>query len=143
MSYNQHGSGTTPGTTAGYAWMEQVIKYALQYIPANKISLGIPSYSTYWRTRDNSEGRIVVKMNAIGFERAMTLIKDHDAELIWDKKAKISYAIFLHDWLNEYVFLEDKTAFEAKYKLMKKYDLRGISVFDLGDEDPRTWEILK
>ena len=54
MAYDQHTQGTTPGPTANGHWVDAVIRYALQYIPAEKISLGVPTYSGYWYIRDKT-----------------------------------------------------------------------------------------
>jgi spore germination protein YaaH len=39
-------------------------------------------------------------------------------------------------------FHEDTRAFMAKLELVKKYKLRGYSVWLLGDEDPALWRAL-
>lgn len=143
MAYNQHGGTTTPGPTASWEWTNQVVKYAMQYIPPQKISIGIPDYSTHWYTGSNADsGKIIVQSKGINFDECINFIHQHKATLQWDEKSKLYFSIFLHDWLNEYIFIEDIKSFTAKYALVKKYQLRGISVFDLGTEDPRIWEIL-
>lgn len=146
MAYNQHGGVTTPGSTASIQWVEAAIKYALQFIPAQKISLGIPDYSTYWFTGTDtgrSSGKTAVQSEGITFEKAMSIINRNKANLQWDDAAKIQYAIYERNWLNEYIYLENDKSFAAKLALAKKYNLRGISVFDLGTEDPKIWELLK
>ncbi len=142
MAYNQHGIGTTPGPSATEPWTNQVVKYALKYIPANKISIGIPDFSMYWYTGKSSSGKIAVRIRAMDFTSAMKLIHHNKSRLVWDNNAKIYYSIFSRDDLNEYIFVEDIKSFKAKYALIKKYHLRGISVFDLGTEDSRIWEVM-
>ncbi len=145
MAYNQHGGGLTPGSTASLPWVNEAVKYALQYIPANKISLGIADYSTHWYTGSNivnNVEKIAVKMRALDYKEATSLASRNDAKFIWDKQASIYYVIFTKHWLNEYIFLEDAKSFAAKNKLVSKYKLRGISVFDLGTEDPAIWQKL-
>ncbi|HVY54035.1 MAG TPA: glycosyl hydrolase family 18 protein [Gammaproteobacteria bacterium] len=145
MAYNQHGGATTPGSTAHFKWVEQVIKYALAHIPANKISLGVPAYSTYWFTGTNtgdSSGKIAVNSVGISYEKANRLAQKNLANWLWDDEAKQNMAIYQREWLNEYIFLEDARSFTAKANLAKKYNLRGISVFDLGTEDPNIWNVI-
>lgn len=141
MAYNQHGDGTTPGPTAGYRWVEAAVKYALQHIPAEKISLGIPAYSTYIFT--GTEGNHCISQSTgITYNKALYLLHKYKADLAWDKQDKLNYSIYQHDWLNEYLFVEDAKSFSAKLTLEKKYHLRGISVFDLGSEDPHIWQYI-
>lgn len=145
MAYNQHGTPTTPGPTASIRWVEAAIQYALQYIPAQKISLGIPDYSSYWFTgTDNGKmlGKVAVNSIGISHEKARYLLQKNKAALRWDSKAKIHYAIYERDWLFEYLFIEDAQSFSAKLALAKKFNLRGISVFDLGTEDARIWDAI-
>ncbi len=139
MVYNQHGEGTTPGPTASLAWTENVIKYALQYIPSDKISLGIPAYSNYWYTDSNATGKITVQLAGLSYSDLTYLLNKYNITLQWDDKHKMSYAVFERNWLNEYIFAEDVGSFKAKLDLVKKYNLRGISVFRIGFEDPRIW----
>lgn len=146
MAYNQHGEGTTPGPTANIAWVEQAIAYLLPWVPAQKISLGIPSYSTYWFTgtsADHPTGKISVHMAGISYDQVKFLLQQYHTILQWDDHSKNHYAHYEHDWLNEYIFVEDQASFQAKLALVKKFHLRGISVFDLGSEDPAIWQTFK
>ena len=45
--------------------------------------------------------------------------------------------------INEWLFLEDVRAFKAKLDLVKEKKLRGFSVWVLGPEDERIWDLLK
>ncbi len=144
MAYNQHGGATTPGPTASILWVEASIKTALQFIPAEKISLGIPAYSTYWFTgTDDVTGRVAVNSVGISYEKMNALLQKYHVTLQWDEKRQLNATVFEHNWLSEYIFAEDALSFKAKYELAKKYQLRGISVFDLGTEDPQIWTVLK
>jgi spore germination protein len=145
MAYNQHGGVTTAGPTASWAWTNHVVQYALKYISPNKISLGVPDYSTHWytgTTTNDLSGKVVVRMRGIGYKDVIKLTKQQKARLQWDKDSKTFYSIFSRYWLNEYLFVEDVKSFRCKYDLVSKYKLRGISVFDLGTEDNRIWEFL-
>ncbi|MEO8402810.1 MAG: glycosyl hydrolase family 18 protein [Gammaproteobacteria bacterium] len=142
MAYNQHGEGTTPGATAGAPWVEQTIKYTLQYVPAAKLSLGIATYSMYWFTAGSPSSKIYMHATDIAYDKAIYLLEKYHATFRWDDVEKVNYAIYDHNWLNEYIFAEDAKSFRAKLDLVKKYNLRGISVFDLGIEDPKIWDEL-
>lgn len=144
MAYGQHGTGTTPGPSATQSWVEQTIKYALQYVPANKLSLGIPTSSGYWSTfGDTSTGKILAQETDMSFATASEFIKQNKITLKWNDTDKNNYAIFQKDWLYEYLFIENEKSFAAKLALVKKYKLRGISVFVLGMEDPNLWQVLR
>lgn len=143
MAYNQHGGGlTTPGPTASLPWVKATVEYALQSIPANKISIGIADYSTHWytgSTKVNEAEKIAVQMRAMDYATAASLARQNKSTFIWDNHSSTHYVIFTKNWLNEYIFIEDAKSFAAKNSLVKKYKLRGISVFDLGTEDQSIW----
>ncbi|MDR3476482.1 MAG: glycosyl hydrolase family 18 protein [Gammaproteobacteria bacterium] len=142
MAYNQHAGKTTPGSTAALPWVQTTIEYTLRFVPAAKISLGVPSYSNYWYTAKEGHS-ISAQMAGINFNQMRYLLQKYHASLQWDEKDKVHYAIYSHDWLNEYIFAEDAMSLKAKAELAEKYHLRGVSVFDLGSEDPEIWGVLK
>lgn len=143
MVYNQHGDGTTPGPTAGISWTDAAIKNILRYVSADKISLGIPAYSAYWYTaKSDDTQKIIQRLAGISYDNVDYILKKNHAKLQWDDRNKFNFAIFEHNWLNEYLFVEDARSFKAKIDLVKKYDLRGISVFYIGIEDPKIWNVI-
>jgi len=146
MSYDQHTSLTTPGPIATIDWVEKTIQSLLRVVPAKKISLGIPSYSGYWSTGKLDPGNIPEmntyrsKETQIGYSRALNLLAKFNQSLIWQDQWKSSYIMYNNDEKNEYLFVEDAKSFQAKLELVERYQLRGISVWRLGLEDPAIWE---
>lgn len=141
MAYDQHGGGTTPGSPCEPGWLKKVILYALSYIPANKISVGLPVHSSYWYT---VIGRGMYSSEAdLTYKQAEYVLKEHNAKIIWDKKTDSPYAIFTQDNLNRYVFLQNAQTFKIDLALIRQYHLRGVSLWCLGYEDPEIWKILK
>jgi len=146
MTYDQHIDRVTPGPNASIRWVEAALKHALKYIPAQKISLGIPDYSGFWYTGTRSNkpnAKINLQYDPLSYEVAMRLMKKNDAPLLWDNIDKVNYTFYERNWLNEYIFLENAKSFQAKLALAKKYHLRGISVFSIGNEDPEIWNVLE
>lgn len=142
MAYDQHVGATTPGPVASINWSEAIIKHALKFIPAQKISLGIPTYSGFWKTakRGNS---ILANGQQIEFNKMQKLLEQYHQTLRWDENQKIYYTFYENDELNEFIFAEEARSFAAKYNLAKKYNLRGVSVWRLGIEDPKIWNVIK
>lgn len=141
MAYDQHNDGTTPGPVAALPWVEDIIKYALQQIPAQKISLGIPVYSDFWYV-GGSPKEVHVRMDQIGYADVQEILKKVNAKLNWDPNQQIPFSIFDNHWLYEYIYAENAESFKAKYNLAKKYHLRGVSVWRMGLEDPGIWKIV-
>jgi len=138
MAYNQHGGGTIPGPVAEIPWVEAIIKYALKYIPPEKISLGVPVYSTYWFTTFDNGIHVVDK--GINYAMAKNLAAKFQSTWYWDNFSKTYFTFFNADQLNQYIFMEDARSFKEKLALVNQYKLRGISVWVLGYEDPAIWQ---
>ena len=62
---------------------------------------------------------------------------------MWDPIQQVPYASYTVGGINEWLFLEDVRAFKAKLELAKSKNVRGFSVWVLGPEDERIWDLLK
>lgn len=144
MTYSQHTRRTPPGPVSGVPWMEEMVSYLLDdlQIAPQKISLGIPFYSTYWYADYTDERGGFVNGSGASYAKVMGLVERYEADLVWLDNQQTHYALWNHDGVYEYAFIEDKRSLAAKLKVLKKFNLRGISVWRLGQEDPAVWEIL-
>ena len=140
MTYAQHTGGTPPGPVAGYTWMEDALKFVLSTgVPPSKISLGIPSYSDWWYPSYDTKASARMRGSDISYTKAESLLAKNHAQLTWDDRDKANYAFWSNAGVYEFLWLEDARAFAAKFELVRKYGLRGYSVWVLGSEDPRVW----
>lgn len=141
MAYDQHGAWSTPGSPSEPGWEKKIIVFALKHIPAHKISLGIPVHSSYWYT-DFGGKKAHVSESSLTYSEMHYLLQEHHAAIKWNKKKNVPYAIFSSHHLNQYVFPENVATFKIQWALAKKYNLRGVSLWRLGDEDPGIWRVI-
>lgn len=145
MSYDRHTSLTTPGPLAAIDWVEKTIRYLLKFVPAQKISLGIPDYSGYWFVGKLDPGNLSEKYTyrskklPISYHKVFALLTQFHQTLAWNNQWQSSYAMYTNQDRAEYLFVENAKSFQAKINLVKRYQLRGISVWKLGLEDPEMW----
>jgi spore germination protein YaaH len=143
MTYGQHTRRTTPGPVAGADWVDRVIQYLLKEgVPPQKLSLGIPSYSIHWYTDYTDEKGGFSTSHSLNYTQLHYLMERYDAKPQWNEKAKVNYLIVDNDGVFEYVFIEDGASLKPKLDILKKYHLRGISVWVLGSEGPDFWTTL-
>lgn len=142
MTYDEHTRFTTPGPVAGEAWMEKDLQFVLKEVPPEKISLGIPLYSSHWYSTVQAD-QIRPWAQQISYREAMGVMDRFGGQRQWENQDQIFFSVFKHDGQNEYVFFEDAKALAAKLDLAKKYKLRGISSWRLGQEDPDIWKELQ
>jgi spore germination protein YaaH len=143
MTYAEHTGGTTPGPVAGYTWMEQDLQFALSLgVPPSKLSIGIPSYSDWWYPSYDKKRGAGARGSDISYAKAESLLTTAGAQPTWDDKEKAAYAFWPVNGVNQFVWIENARAFAAKLDLVRKYKLRGYSVWVLGTEDPAVWPIV-
>lgn len=145
MTYSQHTRRTTPGPSAGMPWTKQVVEYFLQFVPPEKLSLGIPTGGMHWYTALDTTRYVANARswsNTISYETALGIIERHRARLLWNDEQQVQYAVFANAGLFEYIYLDDARSFKAKFDLVRTLKLRGFSVWVLGTEDPATWNGL-
>lgn len=144
MTYDQHTRRTPPGPVSGLTWMRAAIDYALQYVPPEKLSAGIPTYGRHWRTQsDPGPDRVRAGMEGINWAWGSALVERSGAAMQWDSVDQVPYAHFSNGGVWEWVFLENARSFEAKLDLVRQKKLRGFSAWVIGGEDERIWDVLE
>lgn len=142
MTYDQHTNLTPPGPVAGMPWMIQCIEFVLRSVPAEKISIGFPFYSTHWYPYAKNDQEQHTWGKQWSYLEARAIADRHRAEIRWDDREKVHYTTFCNEALNEHIYFEDARSLQAKLELLKKYKFRGFSIWRLGNEDPEVWKIL-
>jgi spore germination protein YaaH len=145
MTYSEHTRRTTPGPVAGLPWTREALEYFLRFVPPEKLSLGIPTYGGRWYTRydGSSSDRASSTSESVSWSWGSGHAERNGAQVQWDPVQQVPFASYTVGGVNEWLFLEDVRAFKAKLDLAKEKKLRGFSVWVLGPEDERIWELLR
>lgn len=122
------------GPVSPFPWLERVLDYTLERVPAEKVSLGVPTY--YWEREDKPQGRIMEIGGAAGVAEA----KGHrKAKTGYDEAMQTAFVRFtLAKGDPRVVWHENRRSVEAKLDLAGEHDLHGVSVWALGLELPET-----
>ncbi len=108
--------------------VRQVIEYALTEIPPEKINLGIPNYGYDWiLPYVRGESRAVT----IGHVEAVQIAIENDVPIQFDDTAQSPYFTYIRDGKEHEVWFEDVRSLQAKFNLLKEYDLKGIGVWQI------------
>lgn len=134
MTYGQFGRGTPPGPVAGKAWVEQSIRYALQFVPREKLSLGLGFWAYRWCGQE---------ITYSGYAEVEAIRTRSSAALKWHKEHRSPWFESDVDGCRTTVWLENRRSLREKLKLARHYRLAGFSAWRLGQEDPGFWEELK
>jgi spore germination protein YaaH len=146
MTYSQHTRRTPPGPNAGIPWVKKNIEYFLAEVPPEKLSLGIPVQSMHWYTDQDDEKYFANARSwsdGLSHAEAMSLAERFGAKINWLDDQKVPFTFFENGGLFEYIFFENAQSFQPKLDLVKQNNLRGFSVWVIGNEDPEIWKILE
>lgn len=135
MTYDYHGGWGSPGAVADLPLVEQDIKYALTLIPSNKLYLGVAGYGYDWSSKGNQ---------SLEYGAIANLINKFGATVEWDDTAKSPHFTYTgNDKVKHQVWYENHQSLQYKLNLVNKYDLAGIALWKLGQEDPADWDVIK
>ncbi len=146
MTYSEHTRRTPPGPSAALPWVEANVDYFLRFVPAEKLSLGIPTGAMRWFT--SQEDRIEPESarsysESLTYEWAKALVERHGASIQWSDAYSVPFAFYPNEGVWEWIFLEDARSFRAKLDVVRRRGLRGYSVWVLGPEDQAMWQYVK
>jgi spore germination protein YaaH len=143
MTYDEQTRYTPPGPVAGYIWTRANLDYALQFVPKEKLSLGIPVYGYRWYAGDpGPQGKPNPTAITVGAADVHSLLETFHPEIQWDRDDRSSWFYFYRDATREWVFYTDARTFKDRYDLADSAGLEGFCSWVLGKEDPAIWDVL-
>jgi spore germination protein YaaH len=133
MTYDEHYAGGEAGPIASLPWMTQALDYTIQFIPQQKILIGIPAYGYDW-----SSGTT----NMIPMKDIPTLVKQTGARILWNDPAVEPYFYYWEGRIRHTVWFESELSAKIRFGFIKSYHLRGIAIWRLGYETSRFWQAI-
>ena len=139
MGYDQYGT-TKIGTTSGYNWLDNTIKYFLktEEVPAEKLILGLPFYTKLWQTKNGE----TIKGTAVTMENVKGSIPA-SATKEWQEVLQQYFVQYEQGGYVYKMWIEDEESFGKKIELVKKYNLAGAAYWRKGFESKGVWNIIK
>ncbi len=119
--------------------VRQVVEYALTKIPAEKIHLGIPNYGYDW-TLPFVKG--ASKAVTIGNVEAVQIAIAQGASILFDETSQAPYFTYQKDGLTHEAWFEAVRSLSAKVALVKEYQLRGMSYWQIMQLFRANWLLL-
>lgn len=133
LAYDEHFS--VPGPVSSIGFVRQVLNYAVTRVPRYKIKLGMAAYGYDWVAAGGMP-------RTLSYDEAITLARRHGAVITYDEQAQESTFSYTTNGVQHIVWFEDARSFSAKLVAVNEYDLGGIAVWRLGQEDQRVWSII-
>jgi spore germination protein YaaH len=143
MTYDQNTRWTEPGPVAGYPWTLENLDYAVQFVPKEKLSLGIPLYGYHWFAGDpGKDEKPNPTAEYIGQQEVDLYISAYHPHVEWDSADRSAWFYFYRDDTREWVFYTDRRGFQERLDLVRDRGLQGFCSWVLGTEDPEIWSLL-
>jgi len=140
MTYEWGWTGGPPRAVAPINEVMKVMNYAVSVISPQKIMLGIPLYGYEWTLPYVQGTSRAVTINS---NNAVKLAREKKAEITYDQTAESPTFSYYDDQKKQHtVWYEDARSIQAKFNLVKRYQLRGVSYWKLGIPFPANWYLL-
>ena len=116
-----------------------VVEYAVSRIPREKLSLGIPNYGYDWALPFQ---RGVTKAQTLGNIEAVQLAILHDVDIQFDEIAMSPFFYYTQSGIDHVVWFEDVRSIDAKFSLVKEFNLHGVGYWQIMQLFRANWLLL-
>ena len=126
-----------PGTTgpiAPYSWTSNVIAFAKTKISAAKIIQGVPLYGYDWAGSNYP--------TTLTWAGATATASQNSATVNFDSTDHAPNYTYSSGGVNHTVWFENQQSTGYKLDLTNNYDIGGVTFWNVGNEDPGTWNTV-
>lgn len=123
-------------------WVKENIAYALKFIPADKLVLGIPTYGWEFTFQKISNGFHYDRFQSVVFPTAMDEAMRVNASPVRNAGGELSFVYQSSDGQHIVTFA-DAESVKQKIEIAKSFHLKGVRLFKLdGQTDPQLFNVL-
>lgn len=120
--------------------MKRVVDYALTVMPAEKIFLGFQIYARDWKI-PHVKGQ---EAETFSPQEAIRRAVKYGADIQYNTTAQSPFFRYVDEnGQGHEVWFEDARSAQAKFDMVKNYNLRGVSYWALGYPYPQNWALLR
>lgn len=140
MTYEWGWSGGPPRAVAPLNEVERVMNYAVSVIPREKLLMGIPLYGYDWTLPFVPGGPFARTLSP---QAAVRQAVERGVAIAYDPVAQSPFYRYTDDQGRQHeVWFEDARSIQAKFDLVKRLGIRGVSYWRLTFEFPQNWLLL-
>lgn len=132
MAYDEHWSGSSPGSVASLDWCRRVAQYAQSTIDATKLVMGAPFYGRAWADKTLSRAYKHSGVTKIQTDKDLGPPSRVDGVPMFEYDEVVKVRVYYEDWESQFARLSQYAAL----------GIRNTAFWRLGQEDPETWKSL-
>ena len=141
MAYDEQYAGSpVPGSVSSLFWVDLGTSSTMASVPAEKLVVGLPLYTRLWKEQVSDDGSYNLYSEAYSMNAALNLVKQNNAEMIWDEVTGQYYATWKSGNTTYQIWLEEERSMEAKLAKVAEYEnLAGVAFWKLGLDRAEVW----
>ncbi len=139
MTYEWGWAGGPPWAIAPINEVKRVLDFAVTVIPRNKILMGMPTYGRDWRLPFVAGQTIAATISP---QEAVSRAFRNGVDIKYNQLYQSPFYNYVADGVAHEVWFEDARSVQAKYDVVKQYNLRGVSYWELSSPFPQNWPVL-
>ena len=129
-------AGTTDPAPLSIWWVNNVLRYALTQISANKLQMALPLYGYDKKVPTN-------QTSALSVLAAQNKAISKGSPILFDLRVQSPGDQYWKDNQQHIVWFEDIRSYIEKYNLMDQYQLLGTTFWQLSLPAPQNWAFLR
>ncbi|MDP4159834.1 MAG: LysM peptidoglycan-binding domain-containing protein [Bacillota bacterium] len=139
MTYEWGWAGGPPMAISPLNMVKRVVDYAVTVMPRGKIMIGIALYARDWTLPYVKGGPYARTFSP---EYAIKLAARHQATIHYDQLSQSPFFSYTDEQGRKHeVWFEDARSIQAKFNLVKDYNLRGVSYWVLPTTFAQVWHV--
>ncbi|WP_304221205.1 glycosyl hydrolase family 18 protein [Gracilinema caldarium] len=132
MAYDEHWSGSQPGSIASLQWCERVADYALKSIGGKKLVMGLPFYGRAWGEINPSRAYRFSSLSKLMEEKGIQETRRVDGSVYFE----------YNELIKVQVYYEDHRSIHQRAALYYNQGVNSIAFWRIGQEDQEIWKFL-
>ena len=133
MAYDEHWSGSKPGSVASMDWCERVVDYCQTVIPKKKLVMGLPFYGRTWQDESYGTAWVYKSINRILNENGIESVERDKGVPYFSTEIPVKVT----------GYFEDTYSLVTRCRLYSGKGVDRIAFWRIGQEDTDFWSWLK
>ncbi|HHY46104.1 MAG TPA: hypothetical protein GX506_02230 [Firmicutes bacterium] len=140
MAYEEHSATGPPGPLASYNWYRRVKDFAISQLPLDKIMITTGVYGYDWPVAPVETATTVTYADILRITEVYQVPLTFAPDV---RECTLAYrAPDTPEGRWHVVWYQCPEAAEWKFRLIRENGVRGTAIWQMGQEDPRVWELV-